>query len=505
MLQHADFEINSMHMTKRLAAMFHALSGQLLWHVLVSTLRGSLIFGGCMMLVSSTGTWKYLASSFFAHDLQRVVAWEPAEMPPPRVAVVAINDAAYDDYFGGRSPLDRGRLLEVLKALDATAGSAKGIVIDLDLAPLPGQEQKELFDLFAKNPGRWILAEPVLRPTDDTPTRAAWRTKLCQAGVRMGLPYLPTEFGYVSGSHQYRGSLTDVALDPSFTCNRLKDTVQSAIHADGSMGLARYSAPMSGGYIKQGWVVPFDGNLESMKQTVAALQPQWVVMGGMWGTGDILNSPLGERYGVQLHAAALDGQLQGEFQVPYIYQIVAVWVSLTVISFLLTFFYQIVNAWTSPWFETYPGHLFLMKKVWPVLFTALVFLCLLAVSEVLAIVHARWHCWIPTATVAGAVLGYLMLAWNWGMNPMATQRSMSTVARNSALTPLMTDWNSAKAAYLQAWRGNGAVVHDTNELPVEPVMGRARCVVEGSLALLSLVVQTVLPLASLFFALSKTL
>ena len=454
-----------------------------------------------MMLVASTGTWKYLASSFFAHDLQRAVAWEHTDMPQPRVVVVAISDAAFDGYFGGRSPLDRGRLLEVLKALDATAGAAKGIVIDLDLAPLAGREQKELFDLFTKNPSRWILADPVLRPTDDTPTRAAWRSKLCQAGVRIGLPYLPTEFGYVSGSHQYRGSLTDVALDAGFDCQRLKSTVQNANQVDGTIGLSRYSAPMSGGYIKQGWVVPFDGNLESMQQTVAAMQPQWVVLGGMWGTGDVLNSPMGERYGVQLHAAALDGQLQGEFQVAYIYQIVAAWISLAIIIFPLTFLYRILNSWTSPWFETYPGHLFLMKRVWPVLFTAIVFSYLLAVSEVLAIVHARWNCWIPTATVAGSVLGYLMLVWNWGMNSMVTQVSVRTTLRNSALTPFSTDWSGAKAAYLQAWRGSNAVTQDSDA----PVMSRARCVVEGTLALLSLVVQTVLPLASLFFALSKTL
>jgi CHASE2 domain-containing sensor protein len=479
--------------------------GQLLWHVLVSTLRGSLIFSGCMMLVSSSGTWKYLASSFFAHDLQRAVAWESVDMSEPRVALVAINDTAYDGYFGGRSPLDRGRLLEMLKALDASAGSAKGIVIDLDLAPLPGQEQKELFEFLARKPARWVLAEPILRPADDTPTRMAWRTKLCQAGIRMGLPYLPTEYGYVSGSHQYRGSLTDVALNPNFDCNRLKNTVQSAMHADGSMGLIRYSAPMSGGYVKQGWVVPFDGNLVSMKQTITAVQPQWVVLGGMWGTGDVLNSPLGERYGVQLHAAALDGQLLGEVQVAYTYQIVAAWLTLTVISFVLTLAYQSFRLVAYPWFETHSGHRFLMNKVWPVVCTILVFCCLMGVSEILAVVHARWHWWIPTATIAGSVFGYLLFVWNWGLKSINLQTSVGTTFLHSTMIPLKEDWSSAQSAFKRVWQGSAAVIPSSGGESLVPTMTRSRAAVECFLAAVSLVVQTVLPLAALFFALNKTL
>ncbi len=492
-------------MKNHLIAAAQRFFGQLLWHVLVSTLRGSLIFGGCMLLVSSTGTWKYLSSSFFAHDLQRVVAWEPADRAQPRVVVVAINDAAYDGYFGGRSPLDRRRLLELLKALDVSAADATGIVVDLDLAPLPGQEQKELLDFFAKKPGRWVLAEPVLRPTDDTPTRALWRDRVCRTGIRMGLPYLPTEFGYASGSHQYRGSLTDVALDPGFHCTRLKDTVQNAMLADGSMGLTRYSAPMSGAYIKQGWVVPFDGNLEPLKQTVAALQPQWVVLGGMWGTGDVLNSPLGERYGVQLHAAALDGQLQGEFQVAYIYQIMAAWLTLTVISLLLAFVHRALHAVVFPWLDTYPGHRFLMNNVWPVLFTVLVFLCLMGVSEILAVVHARWHGWVPTATIAGSVLGYLMFVWNWGLKAINSPGTIGTTLLHSTMIPLRADWSSAKSAFKLVFFDQVAAPRSNGKKASAPVMSRTRAAAECMLSVLSLLLQTVLPAASLYFALSKTL
>lgn len=74
-------------------------------------MRGSLLLGGTMVLVSSSGAWMYLANSLTARDMQLVAAHKHAEINHD-VVVVGIDDIGYEQFFGGRSPFEKKRLVD---------------------------------------------------------------------------------------------------------------------------------------------------------------------------------------------------------------------------------------------------------------------------------------------------------------------------------------------------------------------------------------------------------
>lgn len=487
----------------RLISLLNSLAGQILREVLIRTLRGSLLIGGAIMLLSSTGTWKYLASSFSAHDFGRAASVSVQD-GLSSVAVVAISDRAYEQYFSGRSPLDRRKLLDLLKVIDQAAPAAKGVLVDLDLAPAQGSDQGSLFKYLAERPSRWVLAEPVIKAEDDTPTRKAWREGLCEAGVRLGLPYLPSEFGYVSSSHQFDGALSQVALDSGFNCARLAKLLQSGGAPGAETKLTRVSAPMSPTFVDRGVVLPFQGDLGELAEMIKAANPQWIVLGGTWGTGDVMNTPMGERYGVQLHAAALEGQLQGRRQAPYVAQLFSAWISLALIGVLLAAVYQVLATAVLPWADKYPGHQFLAQRLWPIAMALLVFACVLLISELLARVHARFGFWLPTATIAGVVFGSVLFVWNWGLNKIVSQKDAGAAWKSTVVTPMLTDWSAMKAAAASAMRpgGGGAGTQDGKSAPG---LTRVRAALEFLLAGASLSAQTVLPVATFVAAFHRTL
>lgn len=487
----------------RLISLLHALVGQILREVLIRTMRGSLLIGGAIMLLSSTGTWKYLASSFSAHDFGRAASVS-AQDGLPSVAVVAISDQAYEQYFSGRSPLDRRKLLELLKVIDQAAPAAKGVLVDLDLAPAQGADQGYLLKYLAEQPTRWILAEPVIQDDDNTPTRKAWRDSLCQAGVRLGLPYLPSEFGYVSSSHQFEGALSQVALDSSFNCARLAKLLDGEAVPGAETKLTRVSAPMSPTFVDRGVVLPFQGNLSELAAMIKAANPQWIVLGGTWGTGDVMNTPMGERYGAQLHAAALEGQLQGRRQAPYVAQLFSAWVSLAVIGVVLAAVYQLLATAVLPWADKYPGHQFLAQRIWPIAMALLVFGCVLLISEVLARVHARFGFWLPTATIAGVVFGSVLFVWNWGLNKIVSQKDAGSAWKSTVVMPMQTDWNAMRAAAGAVIR-RGAVAPGAEDGKPGPGLTRARAALEFLLAGASLSAQTILPVVTFVAACNRTL
>lgn len=63
-------------MVKHMKRLLSAYSRHFFAEVLGRSLRGSLLVGGSILLLSKTGLWLYLASSLSAHDLQRSASWD---------------------------------------------------------------------------------------------------------------------------------------------------------------------------------------------------------------------------------------------------------------------------------------------------------------------------------------------------------------------------------------------------------------------------------------------
>jgi hypothetical protein len=476
----------------RAAHMWQNFVSHFLHEILLHSLRGTLLAGGMILLISNTGAWKYMGNSMQANDLRRAAAWSQ-HAAPPSVLMVAVDDTGYEQFYGGRSPLDRAQLQRMLEVVARNAPNAKGIVIDLDLAPVPGDAQEALFQFLAQKPERWILAEPVRKHSDDTEVRRQWRERLCQAGVRMALPYLPTEFGYVVSTQQYRGSLVDVALQPNAGCSLLPDLVQG----DRNPVLKRTPALMAPDYVNNGLVVAFQGDLELLGQTVSGFDPQWIVVGGTWGVTDLLNTPMGERYGAQLHAAALQGQVQGERQASFLFQISVAWIVVALIALQIGAVQTWMKRAVDPWMGAFTGHRFFKQRLWPLSLVLFVVLQVGIVTELLAILRAYTHFWIPSAEMAVLVIGTMAFVWNWGLTDIGGHHTVSHVWHHGFLHPVKEDWASVRSAWA-ALQGRGATnLTDAggNPLPV----GRMRAVTEITLACASLCGQTVLPTVVLVY------
>ena len=317
----------SQHKLKRAMGVF---SAQFLYGVLVKSFRGSLLLFGGAMLLSSTSAWKFMESSFSAHDLVREAAW--TKNSGSDVLVIGIDDTAAASFFGGTSPLQRDKLLTLLRTVYQSAPKAQRIVIDLDLAPTPNNDQSELQSFFSEQPKLWVIADPIRGVADDSEQARAWRDGLCRGGVLMGRPYLPTDFGYVNPRYQFEGSLSQVAITGKSACEKREGPFKQGGTQDERVALQRIAASMSPDYASAGFVLPFHGNLDELANLVTTINPKYIVLGGMWGTGDVLNTPFGDRYGVQLHGAAIDGAVKGYHAIPYAFNFLVLWISVALMT-----------------------------------------------------------------------------------------------------------------------------------------------------------------------------
>lgn len=468
--------------------------GQLAGEVFIDTLRGSLLVAGAMFLISSTGMWQYLASSLAAHDLTRGA--EHAAAPSTGVVMVTVDDRAFETHFGGQSPLDRTRLKEMLAAVDRGAPPQATLIVDLDMSPVAGKTADPLSALWREaRTGRWIIADPVLEDPDPSEARNRWREEVCAAGISLGLPYIPFEFGYASSTHQFAGSLADVAARQQPPCETWRQTLASAQRIDGVLQLQKIPMPLQGAGLRDPLNIPYDGDPDALASALSQLRPGIVVVGGTWGRSDVFNTPFGERYGVALHAAAIQGRMEKVRLAPHLVQIVVGWLLLGLLSFGLGLLRGSLMTWCSPWSTLGPGHRFFMQRLWPLCAAGLVLVYLLMCSEALAVIRGQTGLWIPTTSVAFMVLASMVFVWNWGLNTMTLHGDIRTAWQAVFVVPFMTDFRGLLAAGRRI-AGRGGQLAE---------MSTARAALELFWCSLSLSAQTIFPVMTMYFAITKPL
>lgn len=451
--------------------------------LLVHTLRSSMLTGGVVMLMSSTGMWQYFASSMHAHDAQRAVAHASATQQP-RVVVVAIDDAGYNAFFGGKSPLNRGRVRHLLEVVAQNAPSAKRVMLDIDVSPGPVADawQEPLDRFMLQRPALWTLPVSQVPDVAGASEHRLWQKMLCDAGVRFGHPLVPNEFGYPKLTHQYRGNLTEAALSAEPVCGEALPK------------LALAPKPLSPGFLSAGMVVPFSGDLAELAEVLRAVDPEWVWLGAAWGSTDIFATPFGDRYGVQVHAASMAGQLEQQRMVPFWAQLLVAWWFVALMTALATHWMPKVQAWMRPNHDSMSGHRFFGRAVLPTCFVVCVVACLLGLSDLLAWLRAVTGVWVPSATIASSVLVYMLIVWVGGREAVRLhdggQHAWSTIF----LKPMRDDLSSI-AQCLQN-RVEGSTFRS------ESVYRRG---LELLLAVCSLLVQTVLPLVAVVAAFMRPL
>lgn len=482
------------------------LSSQFFYAVLGKTVRGSFFLLGGVMLVSGTSVWKFADSSFAAHDFVRAAHW--TEGKATQVVTIGIDDTGYEAYFEGRSPLDRGKLLLLLQAIQSAAPSASKIVVDLDLAPALYDSQDSLFALFAARKDQWVLAEPIRGVADENASTKLWRHRLCDAGITVGLPYLPTEFGYLNTKQQFANSLADVALQRvTNPCRAISAGIEHAQRNDQAAELAKISSPMSPSYVRDGMVLPFHGDVQELTATLTMLAPKYIVVGGVWGTGDILGTPFGDRYGVQLHAAAIDGALKHQRALPYALNYIVILCVMTLMTIVLAMLQERMHRWLyrdpvparDPE-KLLPGHKFLALRLWPLCVLLLCFAAILGLAELLAMQFAWTGIQIATSVTAAALIAYLFFNWNFGLNEIHHETDTGTTLTHALVKPIREDWHSLKGSTcrLAGWGATAKV------FPQHAKLTTGRAAIEFSLALASLLLQTLIPAITMCFSVSKS-
>lgn len=455
--------------------------------VLIHTLRGSLVLVALLPLIGSSGAWKYLSSSWSAVDMQRTAAWTRQDRLPS-VVVVAIDDVGYQSFFSAKSPLNREKVAQLLQTITTHSPSLKRVAIDLDLSPVPEQAagQTKLDQLFLQKPSLWVLAAVNSGGEKDIAEQRSWRANLCKRGVSFGLPYVPNEFGYPKLNSQYVNSLADTALQAPGVC------------ADPADEMPQKHMVLSPAGLQSGLMVPFNGDLDQLGMILDSLNPQWVIVGGSWGQTDVFGTPFGDRFGVQVHSAALDGALLHEHEASHLVAIFSAFMFISLCSVLLKYMNEFFQHLFAPPLPQMVGHGFYVERLQPVMFVAMVFLMLLLLTEGLSIVRAYTGYWIPTAIVGSMTLGMLLLTWNWGQNKAAEHESFHHMWQHTVSHPIHMDLVSIATSWRVLRNGPTPKAWGAAE-DAEPI-GRGRALLEGFFAVVSLTVQTMVPVGMLLYA-----
>lgn len=455
----------------------------------IRVFRGSMLVICVSLLISNTGAWRFFTNSFLAHDLSRTAHWSKNQLQTQKVVVVAIDDEGYQGFFFAKSPLDRKKMAQLLEIISTNSPKAKRITLDIDISPVPGQPagQKLLTTYLLKEPKRWVLPAVNSGSYGDISTQKSWREQLCSQGVSFGLPYVPNEFGYPKLIHQYKYGLAETALMAEGYC------------ADPTDKFVQKVMPLSPTVLDSGLIIPFNGDLKALAEILSAVEPDWVVVGGAWGSTDIFATPFGDRFGVQVHAAALSGALEQQRVAPHWLQLFAAWVFVGFLSVLLSSTTKVFGKWFKPLADQMVGHQFFLQIIHPLLFVLTTFFLLYLISEFFSFAHARTGYWIPTAYIASVGVGTVLFTWNMGRVPAVKHENYQAAWQKVVSTPVKQDIHSLRTSVKVLLSGPRK---DAWSLPEgTPPASRLRALAEGVLSLISLLVQIVLPVfVTLYFA-----
>jgi hypothetical protein len=321
------------------------------------------------------------------------------------------------------------------------------------------------------------------------------------------LPYLPTEFGYLNTKFQYTHSLADVALNgPSNSCAAISALIETAQKSDQRPELQKVAFTMNPSYVKDGMLIPFHGDLQELASTLRMLNPRYIVLGGVWGTTDILNTPFGDRYGVQLHAAAIDGALKHQRALPYALNFLVIWLSVGLFTIFIAMLQSGLQVWLDGGDPELPGHKFLSSKLWPLFVMVLSFGWILALSEILALLFALTNIQVSTAVTAASLLAYVLLDWNFGLQEVHYHVDFHETLDHVVIDPVRTDVQSIRLGLRRLFGTNDA------SQPIEQPQGarvfadisRGRTVVELLLATSSLTLEIMVPVCTMYFSILKS-
>jgi CHASE2 domain-containing sensor protein len=235
----------------------------------------------------------------------------PKQAASPRVVAVEINQADYDARYLARSPLDRCRLkTDLRRVYDAKPDV---LVVDIDLSPAEwltenSQDpqaacQRELYELI-KDFSSLIPTPTVLMEPFEPEKTKEWRKDMKAAGLTFGGAHIPVSFGLALRSDTHPESLVGAAYE-AYERLHPKEIGEGTQHG----GEAIVIDPRKYRGKRSILAIPLccladDARPHSLRGHVA-------FFGAAYGSeGDTFLTPVGEIYGVEVHAASLLSMLE---------------------------------------------------------------------------------------------------------------------------------------------------------------------------------------------------
>jgi putative flippase GtrA len=312
-----------------------------------------------------------------------------------KALVVVIDQAAAEARYLDRSPLDRCQLLAdlgaVYSAMDrrnqqgdalrakAPASSAQRLdllAVDLDLSPAPwlatveGQKsaeaqcERDLHWMIAQANSQWRIRTVLMNPFESVDfgvqtAKAAWKKDMEGSAVTFGRAVLPVEYGLVIKQYCAPDAMAVTAYDlwrQRKRANNEAHEVNECIEAAGdparnTKGVSQHIDPrryLSGVVPLAASAQPgFNGQLDralgtdaSPKAATGGAEYQAVFFGAAYGEGDTFVTPLGELYGVEIHAASFLSFLDPLSADNHLAELLADIVFGFVFGFVIAFFWE---------------------------------------------------------------------------------------------------------------------------------------------------------------------
>lgn len=283
----------------------------------------------------------YVALANISH-LAALPAAPVLQTTPARFVVVGISASRYTREYRGQSPLPRCQLRDDLRSL--YAAKPRSLAIDFDLSPTilaqtlaDGGEsagcEAEITKLLAENSKITTLITPFpVEGKEFSQQKHQWMLGLCDKHVTFAEPFLNRGWGgvtydWVPSPYALGNVVANRALGSPSDHGHATEDICTKLQALGT----ETAAFIGNGYLSGDWESPqwlehaphptllnFAAlsqlvelrNWESAAPLPEGLEGKHVFLGAKYGVDDRFPTPVGERYGVDLHAAASASMLQ---------------------------------------------------------------------------------------------------------------------------------------------------------------------------------------------------
>ncbi|RUP30952.1 MAG: CHASE2 domain-containing protein [Curvibacter sp.] len=419
----------------------------------ISLVRGSFWAVVILSCLGSTASWQYFSSTLRAHEFSQSLREARGNRSWRLPLVIGIDEDGYREFFQGSSPLPRDRILKLVQVVQAHTPPSTRIALSFPVGPEKAEDigQQRLDSFWLEQPQRWVLPASQAGPEGESDVGSLWQRRLCALGVSFGRVDVPSEFGYPMLGHQYVDAQASVLAARTPACAKAlnpKDLV---------------AMPLLPASLEASTIVRFQGDLKSLAQMLDMFSPEVVMIGVLAGPNGILGTPMGDRYAVEIQAAALAGVWNGERLASLGARLIFAWMQVTLLWLLLSLLQPCIDRWIKPPLPDMTGHQFVVLRFKFVAVLLVIAFCLYGWVWLGTVLHAMTGLWISSDLACGITLMFTLFTWNWGRHAVSPFATPWIAWRDAVWSPLRAAWASLRQAQgpgmgFERWWAVGALL-----------------------------------------------